>query len=388
MEIEDFNTGDGLSNGEENIIRDIAEETPEVLLDEETFSSLEDLVDLDDEALEPKDPEAEAPEIKDKPAKEDEDSSPYSDITNYFKEKGILSDLAEYEDEDFKFDGTEDSFKELMDRHAQKKAFEVLENDILPQLPASARKKIELMFENELGSEDAEDIGERLSNYSSLSKSDFDSNPDKAKKIYTEYLKSRNMDDDEIEELVQRAVDLEEIGEKAEKARLKLISNTEKEIEQVKDKRKQEEAVREQQQVKKLENLKSSAAAFVKQVSSADFKLDEKLADKIYESRTKIVAYSKDKQPLNKVGELAAKDPEGFQNSLHLLSTLDFFKIDKNGTISPNFTKISKQATAQAVKKTVSTIDKISNKFTLKGNNAQDSDDDDDVLNQLKQTFK
>lgn len=390
----EFKTGDELYSGNENVITDLIgdDNPPETVLDAETFDQLSDLisddVEIDDvtptETKKPDEPETSAA----KPDS-DTDSSAYTDIANYFKESGILDDFSTYEDEDFKFDGSEDSFKELMDRNAQRKAFEILEQEIMPQLPPSARKKIELMFENELSPNDAEDIGELISNYSSMTKETFDNDVEVAKKVYSDYLKSRGMDDDEIEEYVQKAVDLEEITEKAEKAKTKLIANAEKEIEARKEKAKLEEKTREQEQLKKLDNIKSSTATFMKAINNGDFKIDEKIAEKIYKSRTEVVAYGKDKQPLNKVGELAARDAEGFQNSLHLLASLDFFKVDKNGNITPNFSKITKSASGQATKKVVTRIDEISKKFTPKGNNAQShSDDDDDVYNQLKEIIK
>lgn len=390
----EFKTGDELYSGNENVITDLIgdDNPPETVLDVETFDQLSDLisddVEIDDVApTETKKPDE--PETSAAKPDSDTDSSAYTDIANYFKESGILDDFSTYEDEDFKFDGSEDSFKELMDRNAQRKAFEILEQEIMPQLPPSARKKIELMFENELSPNDAEDIGELISNYSSMTKETFDNDVEVAKKVYSDYLKSRGMDDDEIEEYVQKAVDLEEITEKAEKAKTKLIANAEKEIEARKEKAKLEEKTREQEQLKKLDNIKSSTATFMKAINNGDFKIDEKIAEKIYKSRTEVVAYGKDKQPLNKVGELAARDAEGFQNSLHLLASLDFFKVDKNGNITPNFSKITKSASGQATKKVVTRIDEISKKFTPKGNNAQShSDDDDDVYNQLKEIIK
>lgn len=395
----EFNTGDGLMGDNDNLIdpiNDSQENKNSEEVAQETFDGLLDIIDdIDGEEITDVNTEITDP-IKEKPQEEPEkkeskktETTPYEDIAIYFKEQGILSDFSEYEDDEFKFDGSEDSFKELLDRHTQKTAFEFLEKEIIPQLPPSARKKVELMFEKEISPEDAEDIGEKISKYSEMNKETFDKDVELAKSVYKEYLKSRGMDDDEIEDYVQKAVDLEEISDKAEKAKVKLIANAEKEIEAKKEQAKVEEKARAEAQAKRLESMKSSTNAFIKQVNNGDFKLSEAMAEKIYKSRTEVVAYDKNKQPLNKVGELAAKDPEGFQNSLHLLSALDFFKVDKNGNITPNFNKISKSAGGQATKKVVSRLDEISKKFQPKGTASASDDDSDetDVLNSLKPIF-
>lgn len=378
-----FSDNDGLIN-----------ENPDAseLSHEEVFEGLGDIIDEEEpsETSEPKAPEAKKEEVKEtKETSSNDDTTAYQDIVSHFQSKGFMSDLSEYEDEDFKFDGSEESFSILLERKAEKDALDILFKEIVPQLPASAKKKIELMFENELDSDTADVLGDKIDKYSSLSKDAFDRDVEKAKDIYKEYLKTRGFDDEEIEDAVNKAVDLEEITDKAEKARLKMLDIANKDVVAKQAQEKVEAQNRENAQRQKLQNMKASISAFREKINKEGFPVNEKIVEEIFKSRTEIVGKTKDNRPLNKVGMLAERDSEGFQNALHLLVAMDYFALDKNGSVKPNFDKITKSAQSKAVRKVGDDINKISSKFSsvgTKGKSGLDNDDDD-IIADLTQIF-
>lgn len=381
-----FSDNDGLIN--EN------PDAPE-LSHEEVFEGLGDIIDEEEpsETPEVKTPEVKKEEVKEtkevKETSSNDDTTAYQDIVSHFQSKGFMADLAEYEDEDFKFDGSEESFSILLERKAEKDALDILFKEIVPQLPASAKKKIELMFENELDSDTADALGDKIDKYSSLSKDVFDKDVEKAKDIYKEYLKTRGFDDEEIEDAVNKAVDLEEITDKAEKARLKMLDLANKDVVAKQAQEKVEAQNRENAQRQKLQNMKASISAFREKINKEGFPVNEKIVDEIFKSRTEIVGKTKDNRPLNKIGMLAERDSEGFQNALHLLAAMDYFALDKNGNVKPNFDKITKSAQSKAVKKVGDDINKISSKFSsvgTKGKSGLDNDDDD-IIADLTQIF-
>lgn len=389
----EFKIDGELFSGNENEVNDPGKAIE--VSTEETFDGLQDIIDdfeepiNNDEPLEIKPAEVK-PDVKPEEIKNtNEDTTPYQDIVNHYQSKGMLADLSEYEDDDFKFDGSEESFTELMSRKSQKDAFDILYKDILPQLPSSARKAVELLMEEELDADSAEELGTKIDNYSSLNKETFEKDVEKAKATYRTYLKSKGLDDDEVDEAVNTAVDLDQITDKAEKARLKLLEGFDKEIAQKKEKEKIEAQKREEAQRAKLTSMKASISAFKEKINKEGFPVNDKIIEDIYKLRTEIVGQSKDNRPLTKIGALNEKDPEGFQNSLNLLVAMGYFSEDKNGSIKPNFDKLTKAAQSKAVKQVSNSIVKATTKFksgSTKGQSQTEDIDDDDILSALKQT--
>ena len=380
-----------LLSGNENVITDLGTQDP--IEDVEVFEGLDDIIDEFEDALEGGTPE-EKKDIKvEEPVKlvkeEKTETSAYEDIVAHYQSKGWLGDIKEYEDEDFTFDGSDKSFEILMERKAERDAFDILYKDILPQLPSSVRKKVELMFEDELDANSADQLGDKIDTYSSLNKEAFEKDVNKAKETYTAYLKSKGFDDEEVEDAVSKAVDLDEIVEKAEKARIKLLESANKEIVSKKEEEKTKEAARAKAEIEKLQSMKASINAFREKINKEGFPVNEKVADEIFKSRTEIVGKTEDNRPLNKVGALSQKDPEGFQNALHLLAAMDYFSLDKNGKVKPNFDKLTKSAQSSAVKKVGANIEKVTSKFSPVGTKGRSElDGEEDVLTGLKDIFQ
>jgi hypothetical protein len=383
----EFKIDGELFSENENLIQDNGENTE--ISDVETFEGLGDILNEEEETPVEETPKVEEPK-KEEPKKEvNEDTTPYQDIVSHFQSKGIFGDISEYEDEEFTFDGSEESFVELLERKKEKDAVDFLYKEILPQLPASVKKKVDLMFESELDAESADVLGDKIDKYSSLNKESFDKDVESAKAVYKEYLKTRGFDDDEIEDAVSKAVDLEEISDKAEKARIKLLDIANKEIANKAQEIKIQEQKREEAQKQKLQSMKASISAFREKINKEGFPVNEKIVDEIFKSRTEIVGKSKDNRPLNKIGVLSERDPEGFQNALHLLTAMDYFSLDKNGNIKPNFDKLTKSAQSKAVKKVGSDIEKITSKFAPVGTKRRSDvdQDEEDILSDLNSVF-
>lgn len=396
MENTEFNIPGEIQSGDENLITDLGSSNPEeVQVDDEINDDLAAMLNDDEDS--PDDGlDNNKPAEKDKPVEEPEkpadkklentETTPFEDIVAHFQSKGILGDISEYEDEDFKFDGSEESFTELFERKTRMTAIEILEKEILPELPKSARKQIELMLTEDLDANSADELGDKIASLSEITKDKLEDDIELAKKTYTDYLKSKGFDDDEIESMVRTAVDLEEIVDKADKAKDKLLKTFEKEVEAKKEQAKVEEQRIAEANKKRLETMKSNITAFRETLNKSGLNFNPKIEELIYKSRTEVVGQTDDKKPLNKIGVLSSKDPEGFQNALHLLSALEFFSVDKEGKVKPNFNALTKVAESKATKKIANTLENVAKKFGTVGTRNKSSIDesDDDVLDELK----
>ena len=396
MENTEFNIPGEPRSGDENLITDLGNANVEdIEIDDEINEDLASMINEEDDS--PADDGLETPpadDVKpaDEPAKPDNkkpentDSTPYEDIVAHFQATGILGDISQYEDEDFKFDGSEESFNELFERKTRMEAIDILEKEILPELPKSARKQIELMLREDLDANSADELGDKIASLSEITKDKLEADVELAKKTYTDYLKSKGFDDDEIESMVKTAVDLEEIVDKADKAKDKLLKTFEKEVETKKEQAKLQEQRIAEANKKRLETMKSNIAAFRETLNKSGLNFNNKIEELIYKSRTEVVGQTDDKKPLNKIGVLSSKDPEGFQNALHLLSALEFFSVDKEGKVKPNFNALTKVAESKATKKIANTLENVAKKFGTVGTRNKSSIDesDDDVLDELK----
>lgn len=114
----EFKIDGELFSENDNLIQENGETTE--VSDVETFEGLGDILNEEEETPVEETPKAEEPK-KEEPKKEvNEDTTPYQDIVSHFQSKGIFGDISEYEDEEFTFDGSEESFVELLERKKKK----------------------------------------------------------------------------------------------------------------------------------------------------------------------------------------------------------------------------------------------------------------------------
>lgn len=139
----------------------------------------------------------------------------------------------------------------------------------------------------------------------------------------------------------QRIFDIGDSFEEAKTARENLIKKEEQEYKESVQQAKQREIEFRKAQEKQLEDLK---ATVYKQEKLFDtFNVTDGLKNKVYETMTKVVAYTEDKQPLNELMKHRMEDPIGFETKLYYLYTLtDGFK---------NINKFITKSTSSAAKK-------------------------------------
>lgn len=347
------------------------------------FNELENFLNNDDEDQD--EPKIKTPEIKsDEPVNTKDDNSDddgkFTPLANYLSEKGII-DLDTLKEQGFELEESEDSFIEAIELSIEANAQRKID-ELLSQLPKKFQKEFKLYVEDGLEEKEAESLSEKLDFYSSL---DQDKLKDSsiAEKVVRDYYETLGMDKEEIDEIVSRATELDELSEKAEKLSKKLESKVSKEIELKKEEAKVNQQKALEKQKEYFDNMKKSSSAFIQMLNKNGIGFNQKLADEIYKSRTEVVE-EENGVKLNKIGAISRKDPEGFQNTMHLLSALGVFKTDKDGKISPDLSKLTKIGESKGAKKVITKVDEISKKFSQ----SKSTDDDfEDPLELLKETY-
>jgi len=347
------------------------------------FNELENFLNNDDEDQD--EPKVKTPEVKtDEPVNTKDDNSDddgkFTPLANYLSEKGII-DLDTLKEQGFELEESEDSFIEAIELSIEANAQRKID-ELLSQLPKKFQKEFKLYVEDGLEEKEAESLSEKLDFYSSL---DQDKLKDSsiAEKVVRDYYETLGMDKEEIDEIVSRATELDELSEKAEKLSKKLESKVSKEIELKKEEAKVNQQKALEKQKEYFDNMKKSSSAFIQMLNKNGIGFNQKLADEIYKSRTEVVE-EENGVKLNKIGAISRKDPEGFQNTMHLLSALGVFKTDKDGKISPDLSKLTKIGESKGAKKVITKVDEISKKFSQ----SKSTDDDfEDPLELLKETY-
>lgn len=315
----------------------------------------------------------------------DNDDEPiYKVLADQLKSEGLFDD-EDFEDleDDFKFDGSADSFKQLMERREVKKGIKIFE-DIVSEMPPKMRKQFEL-FMNGLDEDTAIYGGTKLIDYASVTREDLEGNTQKAEQLYRELLKTKGFSDDKINKYVERAKDLDEIVEEGLEAAQVLNQEVQKQL----DYKKQEEQYiaqkRQQEAQQRLHALKSTINQTPEIFKNVP--LTDKMKEQLYKSMTETVAYDENKQPLNKVAALSRKNPDGFRMQLHYLTELGLFNMDEKGNIKPDLTKIMRLAETKVSR---SIEDRLKKAAFKTGSNISNNlnDKEVDVLTSLENFLK
>lgn len=308
------------------------------------------------------------------------DESVYKILVDQLKTEGLFedSDLKDEED-NFEFDGTPESFKELMERREFKRGIKVFE-EIVDQMPSKMKKQFQLFMDG-VDPDSALDIGSQIVDYSNITKSSLENDPDKAEQLYRNLLKSKGFSDEKINKYVERAKDLDEIADEGFEAAQILSKEAEKKAELKKEEEKQAELKRTQDaqnRLKALKNLITQTPEIFKGVP-----LNDKIKEKLYESMTKPVDYDENKRPLNRVDVMFRKNPEQARLQLHYLAELGLFNTDEKGNAKPDLKKILQLAETKVARN----IDERLKKAVFKtGSNLSNniSEDETDVVKNLE----
>ena len=329
------------NSSDKNLVKDVAESN-EFDFDTE----LSDLInDSDDETPESKAKEF-APPSDRKTSTDDEDEPLYKVLAEQLKAEGLFDDEDFQEDEDFKFDGTPDSFKSLMERRDFKRGVKIFE-DIVSEMPSKMRKQFELFMDG-LDEDSSLDIGSRVVDYSSITRDQLESNPQKAEQLYRELLRTKGFSNEKITKYVERARDLDELADEGYEAAQTLNQEAQRHIEYKKQEEQQIAMQRQQQAQQRLQALKAAISQTPEIFKGVP--ITDKMKDQLYKSMTETVAYDENKQPLNKVAAISRKNPEAFRLQLHYLTELGLFNMDERGNIKPDLTKLMRLAETKVVR--------------------------------------
>jgi hypothetical protein len=321
------------------LVKDTAE-TSDFDFDSELSDLINDSLDEDVETPEKKAKDFAPPAGEKSDITSDDDEPLYKVLADQLKSEGLFDEEDFEEDDEFKFDGTPDSFKTLMERRDFKRGVKIFE-DIVSEMPTKMRKQFQLFMDG-LDEDSSLEIGSKVIDYGSVTKDELDSNSSKAEQLYRELLKTKGFSQEKINKYVERARDLDELSEEGYEAAQILNQEVQKQIEY---KKQEEQYVAQQRQREAQQRLHALKSAITQ--TPEIFKgvpLTEKMKDQLYKSMTETVAYDENKQPLNKVAALSRKNPEAFRMQLHYLTELGLFNTDERGNLKPDLTKIMRLA--------------------------------------------
>jgi hypothetical protein len=363
------------NSSDKNLVKDVAE-TNEFDFDTELSDLINDSVDENET------PESKAKDFappSDKKETNEEDEPLYKVLAEQLKAEGLFDEEDFQEDDDFKFDGTPDSFKSLMERRDFKRGVKIFE-DIVSEMPTKMRKQFEL-FMNGLDEDSSLDIGSKVVDYSSITKDTLESDPQKAEQLYRELLKTKGFSQEKINKYVERARDLDELTDEGLEAAQILNQEAQRQIELKKQEEQNIAFQRQREAQQRLQALKATISQTPEIFKGVP--ITDKMKDQLYKSMTETVAYDENKQPLNKVAAISRKNPEAFRLQLHYLTELGLFNMDEKGNIKPDLTKLMRLA---ETKVTRSIDDRLKKAAFKSGSNLSNNlnDKEVDVLTSLE----
>jgi hypothetical protein len=370
-------TGEVINNSsDKNLVKDVAESN-EFDFDTELSNLINDAAD-EDETPESKAKDFAPPSDK-KETVDEEDEPLYKVLAEQLKSEGLFDDEDFQEDDDFKFDGTPDSFKSLMERRDFKRGVKIFE-DIVSEMPNKMRKQFELFMDG-LDEDSSIDIGSKVVDYSSITKEQLESNPQKAEQLYRDLLKSKGFSNEKITKYVERARDLDELADEGLEAAQILNQEAQKQIEYKKQEEQNIAVQRQREAQQRLQALKAAISQTPEIFKGVP--ITDKMKDQLYKSMTETVAYDENKQPLNKVAAISRKNPEAFRLQLHYLTELGLFNMDERGNIKPDLTKLMRLAETKVVR---SIDDRLKKAAFKSGSNLSNNlnDKEVDVLTSLE----
>jgi hypothetical protein len=331
------------NSSDKNLVKDVAE-TNEFDFDTELSDLINDSAD-EDETPESKAKDFAPPSDK-KETTNEEDEPLYKVLAEQLKAEGLFEEEDFQEDDDFKFDGTPDSFKSLMERRDFKRGVKIFE-DIVSEMPSKMRKQFELFMDG-LDEDSSLDIGSKVVDYSSITKETLESDPQKAEQLYRDLLKTKGFSQEKINKYVERARDLDELTDEGLEAAQILNQEAQKQIELKKQEEQNIATQRQREAQQRLQALKATISQTPEIFKGIP--ITDKMKDQLYKSMTETVAYDENKQPLNKVAAISRKNPEAFRLQLHYLTELGLFNMDDKGNIKPDLTKLMRLAETKVVR--------------------------------------
>lgn len=309
-----------------------------------------------------------------------DDETPFQIIAEQFK--GKLFDDEDFEDEEFKFDGSEDSFMELFERKVQKEVGSNLIG-IIEQLPDKFKTPIKNYIQG-LDFETADTLGQKI-NFYKVDEQTLESYPEKAEAIYREYLKEKGFSQAKIDKLVNTAKELDELTEEAKDASKEMLEYHEKQAEAKKQElaRQQEYARFEAQQ--KIEKFKEDLFSKKDMFGLA---LSEKFKKELFEEMTTPSVELPNGQKVTKIQSVINKDPQSFNLLLNYYNKIGLFNYDeKSKTFKPDLSRVKTEKLSEKLNTQVDKFKNAASKFKG-GYSTPNNDLDNDSLSILKSMRK
>ena len=185
-----------------------------------------------------------------------------------------------------------------------------------------------------------------LEKYSAITEEKLKDNVKLQEQLVGKALELKGYTTEEIAEEIEGYKALENLGAKAEKARVGLPKVYDKEIKDLEVTATADDASRKdkiRQRVARMKKLVDSTPEIVPGIN-----LTKAARENIMDSMMNPVARDADGNPMNPVMATRAKNPEAFEMMIHYYHELGLLNIDDDGNMKPDFAKIGKVAKTKA----------------------------------------
>jgi len=179
-----------------------------------------------------------------------------------------------------------------------------------------------------------------LEKYSKITEDSLKENVKLQEQLVSKALQLKGYTPEEATEEIEGYKALENLGAKAEKARVGLPKVYEKEIKDLETSAVADDASRKdkiRQRVARMKKLVDSTPEIVPGIN-----LTKAAREKIMYSMMNPVTRDENNNPMNPVMATRAKNPEAFEMMIHYYHELGLLNIDDDGIMKPDFTKIGK----------------------------------------------
>lgn len=374
---------ESLVSGMENLLG----KTQEIVVNTETPA-----IEVDENG-EPKKPETAKPEelqnivAPQTIENENDDDSPFNILTEMLK--GEVFDDSDLENEQFKFDGTKESFIKAIDNSAERRAEGILD-EMIKAMPPKLKAQVSSFLEG-LEEEQALTYGDKLSKYESMTDEVLSSDENKAEEVYTEYLKSKGFSETKIQKLVKQAKELDELADEAKEAKTELVK-------EIKAKAKADADAAEAKRVKdeeiaknRVENLKKDIMGRKEIIPGVP--LTDTMKKKVIENVLNPVAKDENGNPINKMQSLFKMNPTETAILFNTYIELGLFNYDsKTGKYVPDLSKVTNYKKTNVVDDVVDKLKHSTSRYkggsSNAGNNLSLDASSKSTLSAIKQLFK
>jgi len=271
----------------------------------------------------------------DKPAE-----SVYSVLAEFLKEKGVLPDSIEVQDED--------TFIESIQKTIEAEKYKGL---------SDAQKAYLESIESGMSENDAKVISNAVKNLDSIDRKVVSEDKSLAEGLIKEDLKAQGWNDARIQKHIERLEKLGELEDEAMVSKENLKRMTVEETQRLKEEAEKAKKTRleeEQNQVKALKD-----AIYKSDKVFENFRVDDRLKNKVYELMTTPVGKAPDGTPINALIKDRLEDVVDFEKRLYYAYTLT------NGF--RDIKKLQRKAENSAAKKLKAAVEGIGVDFTNKG---------------------